>query len=72
MLHVLQLNLSFFIYNTIKSREEVLAETDKERPIHRNISDAVTVLVDKTDNDGYVTEEKELAVTADTCKLIDS
>ena len=55
MLHVLQLNLSFFIYNTIKSREEVLAETDKERLIHRNISDAFTLLVDKTDNDGYVT-----------------
>ena len=49
-----------------------MAETDKERLIHRNISDAVTVLVDKTDNDGYVTEEKELAVIADTCKLIDS
>ncbi len=49
-----------------------MAETDKEKLIHRNISDAVTVLVDKTDNDGYVTEEKELAVTADTCKLIDS
>lgn len=46
--------------------EEVLAEMDKERLKHRNISDAVAVTVEKMDEDGYVTEEKELAVTANT------